>query len=116
MTETAAPDLAADLPTAGTDDRLPWYRRIFGPLARSPLGLRRRILLIFTLGAVGLSAFLAFTTYTLTQSNVVQQRDDAAVDSARRNAQIVQSILRGEPTIVPDRQRSRSKTSACSDR
>ena len=51
----------------------------FGSFAPVPLGgntrrkwgLRRRILLIFTLGALMLSLFLAFVTYGFARSSVV---------------------------------------------
>jgi two-component system, OmpR family, sensor histidine kinase MtrB len=66
------------------------------------VGLRRRILLIFTLGSMTLSAFLAITTYGLTRSNVVQQRDGASIDAARRNAQLVQDSLRANPPNIED--------------
>lgn len=66
------------------------------------LGLRRRILLIFTLGSLTLSSFLAVTTYGLARSNVVAQRDSASVDATRRNAQLVQTTLRGSQPIVQD--------------
>jgi len=64
---------------------------------RSALGLRRRILLIFTLGSMTLSTFLAFTTYGFTRSNVVQQRDRDSVDAARLHAATVQALLAGNP-------------------
>src|SRR4051794_28549764 len=50
-------------------------RSIRGFIRRSGgVGLRRRILLIFTLGSLTLSAFLAFTTYGLVRSNLIEQR------------------------------------------
>ena len=61
-------------------------------------GLRRRIMLIFTVGALVLSLFLAFITYGFARSSVVQQRENAAFDSARNNAQIVYSALGGNAT------------------
>jgi two-component system sensor histidine kinase MtrB len=64
---------------------------------RSALGLRRRILLIFTLGSMTLSTFLAFTTYGFTRSNVVQQRDRNSVEAARLHADAVQALLAGNP-------------------
>ena len=64
---------------------------------RSALGLRRRILLIFTLGSMTLSTFLAFTTYGFTRSNVVQQRDRNSVEAARLHAATVQALLAGNP-------------------
>jgi two-component system, OmpR family, sensor histidine kinase MtrB len=67
-----------------------------------PLGLRRRLLLILSLGSMGLSIFLAVTTYGLTRSNVVTQRDEASVEATRRNAQLVTSSLRGNPPNVQD--------------
>src|SRR5690554_3823701 len=70
--------------------------------AHRSIGLRRRILLIFTIGSLTLSAFLAVTTYGLTRSNVVQQRDGTAVDTARKNAQVVQNNLRGNPPNIQD--------------
>ncbi len=44
-----------------------------------------------------LSLFLAFVTYGLARSSVVQQRDTSAIDAAKRNAQIVDDALRGSP-------------------
>jgi signal transduction histidine kinase len=104
VTTAVATDLASD-EDGGTGgarrllDRV-GRRSVEGP--RTALGLRRRILLIFTLGSMTLSAFLAVTTYGLTQSNLVQQRDDTAVDTARKNAQVVQNNLRGNPPNVQD--------------
>ncbi len=65
---------------------------------RQRWGLRRRITLIFTLGALMLSLFLAFVTYGFTRSSVVQQREDAALEAAKRNTQIVNSALGGNAT------------------
>jgi two-component system, OmpR family, sensor histidine kinase MtrB len=69
---------------------------------RLSLGLRRRILLIFTIGSMMLSLFLAVTTYGLTQTNVLEARDRTSVDTAFRNAQVVQSSLRGNPPNIND--------------
>ena len=60
-------------------------------------GLRRRILLIFTLGSLMLSLFLAFVTYGFARSSVVQQRDSDAQTAARANATNVLDALGGEP-------------------
>ena len=43
-------------------------------------------MLIFTLGALMLSLFLAFVTYGFARSSVVQQREQAALDAAEQNA------------------------------
>jgi signal transduction histidine kinase len=61
------------------------------------LGLRRRILLIITLGSIALSVFLATTTFGLTRSNLVAERDEAAIATSRRNALGVERDLR--PTL-----------------
>ena len=69
----------------------------FGAGTRRKWGLRRRILLIFTLGALMLSLVLAFVTYGFARSSVVQQRDNDARSATRRNAAIVVEALRGNP-------------------
>ncbi len=66
--------------------------------AKRKWGLRRRILLIFTLGALMLSLFLALVTYGFARSSLVQQRDAAARSAARSNASIGFDALRGNPT------------------
>ncbi len=70
------------------------------PSAKRKWGLRRRILLIFTLGALMLSLFLALVTYGFTRSSLVQQRDTAARSTARRNASIAFDALRGNPSTA----------------
>ena len=73
-------------------------RSLRGLLRRSgAVGLRRRILLIFTLGSLTLSAFLAVTTYGLVRSNLIEQRDSVSRQAAYRNAQVVQQELISEP-------------------
>ncbi len=74
--------------------------RFFRRETKQRWGLRRRILLIFTLGSFMLSLFLAFVTYGLARSSVVQQRDTAAIDAAKRNAQVVDDALRGSPATA----------------
>jgi signal transduction histidine kinase len=61
------------------------------------VGLRRRILLIFTLGSLTLSAFLAITTYGLVRSNLLEQRYSASRQAAYSHAQVVLRDLRSEP-------------------
>ena len=69
---------------------------MIGPLSRlfhrarpASLGLRRRILLIITLGSVALSLFLAFTTYGLARSNLIQERDETAITQSLPHAQLI---------------------------
>ena len=77
---------------------VPRRRRWLGlfPRRPGPLGLRRRILLIFTLGALGLAAFLAFTTYGLVRSNLASQRDRSSIAEADRNSRLVNGTLQRE--------------------
>ena len=79
------------------------------------VGLRRRILLIFTLGSLTLSAFLAVTTYGLVRSNL----DRAALLASRRPP--TPTPRSPSASSVPSRRdhsgRSTSSTSsACSGR
>jgi signal transduction histidine kinase len=95
----------ASRPDTTTAYPLPPRRRsrAFGLLRSSQhgsVGLRRRILLIFTLGSLALSAFLAITTYGFVRSNLAAQRDSASLQAAYTHAQVVQSALRTEPPTV----------------
>lgn len=54
--------------------------------------------MIFTLGALLLSVILAFITYGLARSSVVQQQDEAARDIARSNATTAARDLLSNPT------------------
>jgi signal transduction histidine kinase len=62
------------------------------------LGLRARILAIFTLGIALLSVLLAFVTYGLTRSTLLHQREETALRSAFNDARSVQRSLRSSPT------------------
>ncbi|HKA04971.1 MAG TPA: HAMP domain-containing protein, partial [Acidimicrobiales bacterium] len=64
------------------------------------LGLRSRITLTFTLGAFALSILLAGTTYALTRSTLVRQRDSSILRQTYQNARIVQNELESDPTSV----------------
>lgn len=59
----------------------------------SRFGLRARILLTFGLGSLALSAFLALTTYNLTRSNVVSDREESSIAKAYDNARKVAAEL-----------------------
>ncbi len=75
-------------------------RRLINRSRPAALGLRRRILLIITLGSIALSLFLATTTFGLTRSNLVTERDEAAISNSGRNARAVERDLR--PTFPAD--------------
>lgn len=66
------------------------------------LGLSNRILLTFGAGALILSVILAFTTYGITKSSLVEQRETAMVNQAYINARRVQRDLMVEPIAVND--------------
>ena len=74
-----------------------WFRRLVNRSRPAALGLRRRILLIFTLGSLLLSLFLAITTFGLARSNLITERVDTAVTTSQRNAQGVERDLRSLP-------------------
>jgi signal transduction histidine kinase len=87
------PDTADQQPTDPPNSR--WDRiqhRLAGWQPRR-LGLRTRILLMFGVGALFLSIFLATAAYNFTRTNVVRQRDNASVEQAYRNAQVAQDEL-----------------------
>ena len=81
------------------------------------VGLRRRILLIFTLGSLTLSAFLAVTTYGLVRSNLIEQRYAASrqaayADAQHRAARAARPARRRSPAASEQLQHAR----ACSAR
>jgi two-component system sensor histidine kinase MtrB len=57
------------------------------------LNLRTRVLLMFVLGGLFLSVFLGAVTYSFTRSSVISQRENSAVEQARRDAQVTQNEL-----------------------
>jgi two-component system, OmpR family, sensor histidine kinase MtrB len=77
-------------------------RSVRGFLRRSGgVGLRRRILLTFTLGSLTLSAFLAVTTYGLVRSNLIEQRYAANRQAAYFDANTVyRDLVTGPPTMA----------------
>jgi two-component system sensor histidine kinase MtrB len=76
------------------------WHRVTSSLSRlrlTRLGLRTRVLLMFSLGALLLAVFLAAAAYSFTRSSLVTQRDKAAVSTATRNATVAASELSGSP-------------------
>jgi len=82
---------AADLPVepAGPADPVREARRQWG--------LRRRILLIFAVGAFALSLLLAVIAFGFARASVISQRESTARDVTRGNAVLVANALRGNP-------------------
>jgi two-component system, OmpR family, sensor histidine kinase MtrB len=73
------------------------FRHLVDRFRPGALGLRRRILLTFTLGSLLLSVFLATITFGLARSSIVTERVDAAISTSQRNAQGVERDLRSLP-------------------
>ncbi|MGE3587418.1 MAG: ATP-binding protein [Ilumatobacteraceae bacterium] len=96
--QRAVTDVAVD---ASASNPLPtrWNRFAarMGGLRLTRLGLRTRVLLMFSLGALLLAVFLAAAAYSFTRSSLVAQRDRQAVTSATRNATVAASELAGQP-------------------
>ncbi|MDO8362016.1 MAG: HAMP domain-containing sensor histidine kinase [Actinomycetota bacterium] len=88
MTNPAATELVAEPLDRGQRLRV-WL----GGLQPRRLSLRTRILLMFALGALLLSGFLAAAAYSFTRSSVVNQRDKSGIAQAYRNAQVAQNEL-----------------------
>lgn len=88
---TVPPSVAAAGPPPVTV-RQRWFR----PSRPRSFGLRNRILLIFALGSLGLSAVLAVTTYGLVRTNLLSQRESATLETSYRNALTAQRALRGQ--------------------
>ena len=61
------------------------------------LGLRKRITLVYSLGAFVLAAVLSATTFGLTRSLLIRQQEVAAIRQAYQNANIVKDRLRSNP-------------------
>jgi signal transduction histidine kinase len=101
---TRGPDVASltdrttPLPRPVTPERRGSF---LGALRRSGgVGLRRRIMLIFTLGSLTLSAFLAVTTYGLVRSNLLEQRYETNRQAAYQRAQVVQRVLTSTESLT----------------
>ena len=59
------------------------------------LGLRTRVLLMFSAGALLLAAFLAAAAYSFTRSSLLTQRDRTAIDEVTNHANIAENALPG---------------------
>ena len=66
--------------------------------SRRQWGLRRRILLIFAVGAFLLSLLLAVIAYGFARASLIDQREATARDITRNNAGLVANALRGDPS------------------
>lgn len=97
MSTVRAPAPPAAAPLVERRPRSRWWR-----IRPRRVGLRARITLVFSLGALTLSALLAVTTYNFTKSNLLRQRDTVSVDQAYDNARRLLDDLRSEPSSITD--------------
>src|SRR5215207_1005423 len=96
---TAGPDPTTPLPRDAVPRRAGSVRRFLR--RNGGVGLRRRILLTFTLGSLTLSAFLAVTTYGLVRSNLLDQRYAANRQAAYAHANtVLRDLSTGPPTLA----------------
>ena len=86
------PESSSDVGTHA-EGRLERWGRRWGEVQPRRLSLRIRILLMFGLGTLFLSGFLAAAAYSFTRSSVVNQRDRSGIEQAYRNAQVAQNAL-----------------------
>jgi len=84
----------------GDPSRIDLIREQAGRLRPSRLGLRTRVLLMFSFGSLVLAVFLAGAAYSFTRSSLVAQRDRVGVSEAQRNASIVSVPLSEDPPDV----------------
>jgi signal transduction histidine kinase len=92
LVEGGADDLVDDGIAPSARARGVLLRRL--PAGR--LGLRARITSAFALGAMLLSTLLAGTTYALTRSNAIEERENTALTVAYLNARRIQERLPAE--------------------
>lgn len=90
---SAVVPLATDTAEAPASEPAASTLPLEAPAQRQRWGLRRRIMLIFTLGALMLSMFLAVITYGFTRASIVQQRENAANDAAEQNTNTANNAL-----------------------
>jgi two-component system, OmpR family, sensor histidine kinase MtrB len=97
----AAPDAGGDAsangdpgPGAGWAQR--WGDRL-ASFRMGRLGLRTRVLLMFSLGSLLLAVFLSGAAYSFTRNSLVTQRDRVGVEGATRNATLASAELAARP-------------------
>lgn len=87
-------DPVAEAPPAS---RLQRWRAAVASIRPAHLGLRTRVLLMFSLGSLLLAVFLAAAAYSFTRSSLLTQRDRTAVDEVTNHATIAEGLLSGGP-------------------
>ncbi|HQV58552.1 MAG TPA: HAMP domain-containing sensor histidine kinase, partial [Ilumatobacteraceae bacterium] len=98
-----APAKAPTPPAGGTTKRSWWRLRRVRP------SLRTEMALMFALGSLLLSGFLAMAAYTFTRSSLLAQRDRSSIEQGYSNAQIAQNdLISGTRTAASAIERLRS--------
>ena len=84
-------------PTEPTTTRWQRWGDRLATLRMNRLGLRTRVLLMFSLGSLLLAIFLSGAAYSFTRSSLVTQRDQVGVEGATRNATLASAELAARP-------------------
>lgn len=97
----AAPGASGDPSANGDPGPGPGWLQRWGDrlasLRMGRLGLRTRVLLMFSLGSLLLAVFLSGAAYSFTRSSLVTQRDRVGVAGATRNATLTSAELAARP-------------------
>jgi two-component system, OmpR family, sensor histidine kinase MtrB len=94
VTEATA-DSASSAPEA-TDSRLQRFGAIAAKVRPARLGLRTRVLLMFSFGSLLLAVFLAAAAYSFTRNSLLTQRDRTAVTESTNHANTASNLLTGD--------------------
>ncbi|MFN8024348.1 MAG: HAMP domain-containing sensor histidine kinase [Acidimicrobiales bacterium] len=90
-------ELLSEAPRASRVQR--WFTAV-SAARPARLGLRTRVLLMFSLGSLLLAVFLAAAAYSFTRSSLLTQRDRTAVAEARNHADGVLAALEGKGDLT----------------
>ena len=88
-------ELSAEAPPASQVSRLQRWIDAVSASRPARLGLRTRVLLMFSAGSLLLAAFLAAAAYSFTRSSLLTQRDRTAIDEVTNHANIANNALPG---------------------
>lgn len=95
LTATPSTPSAPSAPAAPAASRLQRWVATVSAARPARLGLRTRVLLMFSLGALLLAVFLAAAAYSFTRSSLLTQRDRTAVDEVESHAALAEASLTG---------------------
>ncbi len=92
--------LTERLPEALPASRLQRLFAVASAARPARLGLRTRVLLMFSLGSLLLAVFLAAAAYSFTRSSLLTQRDRTAIDEVATRANTATNQLRGDTSAA----------------